>query len=292
MVIGYIGNWIPEHSTENDRAWSLNKLGHKVIAFQENNVSKDQILSYKFDLLLYSHTHGWERPEIEEAILAVKKMGIKTVAVHLDLWRKLQRQVDIGKEATWFMDYLFTPDKGLRVPHHFYMRPGIKESSCYLAAPDPVKYNQKVAFIGSYHYHPEYPERPHLIDFLRRTYGDEFILIEGGMRGHDLNVLYRTVPIIVGDSCFSQSVPVPGYYSDRVPETLGRGGLLLHPQVRALENYPLVMWNDYTELAHLIDYYLENEIEAEKIRLSGFNYVKRNDTYTQIMKEVLEIVNE
>ena len=30
--------------------------------------------------------------------------------MHLDLWRGLARWSDVGKEATWSADFIFTPD--------------------------------------------------------------------------------------------------------------------------------------------------------------------------------------
>lgn len=293
MFIGFIGNFIPPHSTENDRAWSLQILGHNIVKFQENAVTAQDILdNLSFDVLFYSHTHGWEIPNLEDVFAACKDRSIPTVSAHLDLWTNLEREVDIGKEATWKTDYIFTPDKTIKLPNHYYMRPGVKESSCYLAAPDPVLYSKyKVAFVGSYGYHKEYPERPQLIDFLKETYKDEFLHIEHSMRGHDLNVLYRSVPVIVGDSCFSQSNPIPGYYSDRIPETLGRGGLLFHPKNDHIDIPGLVNYTSLSDLEIKIDYFLQTPHEAEEKRLLGYNYVKNNDTYTQIMKEIMMLVS-
>ena len=285
MRFAFIGNFQAPFSTENDRAWSLNKLGHEVSAFQENQTTVDEVLSHQFDYLIYSHTHGWEMKGIEHLITTTD-----SISVHLDLWSNLARQSDVGKEATWLCKWVFTPDMSIKLSNHYFMRPGVKESSCYLAAPDPVRFPYDVAFVGSYGYHPEYPQRPALIDFLKKEYGDRFLLIDGGMRGHDLNVLYRSVPIIVGDSCFSQSNPIPGYYSDRVPETTGRGGLLLHPRVDSIKNSGVVMWNDYTDLKTKIEYFLSHPLEAETMRLKGFHHTNELDNYTQIMQEVIDEV--
>lgn len=39
---------------------------------------------------------------------------------------------------------------------------------------------------------------------------------------------------MIGDSCFAGSPKGAYYWSDRIPETLGRGGFLIHPYVDGL----------------------------------------------------------
>jgi hypothetical protein len=63
------------------------------------------------------------------------------------------------------------------------------------------------------------------------------------------------VKVLVGDSCLAGSPA--RYWSDRIPETLGRGGFLIHPEVQGLEGqhpslvtYPL---GDFAVLRDKID---------------------------------------
>lgn len=307
MNIGFIGNFEAPHSTENDRAWAFNKLGHEVFAFQENKISIHDLYEYikihDFDLFVYSHTHGWEIPELEVFFAACGVHNIPVISVHLDRWAWLEREKDVGKEATWKVDHMFMADGSpeaaqLYEKHNLswtYLKPGVDERGCYMAAPDPVRFPHEIVFVGSKGYHKEYPFRPELVEFLHKTYGDNFGHYGGDglgtLRGHDLNVLYATAKVVVGDSCFGDR---PRYWSDRVTETMGRGGFLLHPKVADLP--PGIMGNyeprDLVDLEHKIDLWLDQENDRKRVQLAGFNHVKKYETYTNRAQEILDYVNE
>ena len=114
MKIGFIGNFRVPYTTENDRKWSFEKLGHEVFPLQENETTYNGLLHFVNqedpDLIIYSHTHGWEIERLREFFSYCKTVGIPTVSVHLDRWAWLARQSDMGKEATWFTEYLFMAD--------------------------------------------------------------------------------------------------------------------------------------------------------------------------------------
>lgn len=307
MNIGYIGNFQAPHSTENDRAWAFNKLGHSVFAFQENKTDIQDVENIirlnAIDLLVYSHTHGWKMDGIEEIFNLCRRHGTPVISVHLDRWAWLEREKDVGKEATWKVDHMFMADCSpeaveLYEKHNLnftYLKPGVDERGTYMAAPDPVRFPHEIIFVGSKGYHPEYPFRPKLVEFLQNTYGDRFGHYGGDglgtMRGHDLNVLYASAKVVVGDSCFGDR---PHYWSDRVTETMGRGGFLLHPKVQDL---PLNLMGNYKvgdleDLKSKIDMYLNYENDRKKIQLAGFTHVKKYETYTNRAKEILDAIND
>ncbi len=301
LQVGFIGNFTPPYSTENDRKWSLQRLGHNVVTFQENQTTSNDLRIWmrKLDLLLYSHTHdpAYYIEDLRHIFREYKAAGIPTASVHLDLWRGLDRWKDVGEEATWFTEYVFTPDDTNEWPqgiNHYYMRPGVIERDCYLAAPDPVRFPHEIVFVGSRGYHPEYPFREELISFLEKTYGDRFAQYGGGglgtIRGHDLNTLYATAKVVVGDSCFGNKIK--GYYSDRVPETTGRGGLLMHPRNPYIKNPGVIQYYGLGDLKNEIDAVIqENPSEMiDQINEASFKYTLENDTYTQIMQEILEVI--
>jgi spore maturation protein CgeB len=84
-----------------------------------------------------------------------------------------------------------------------------------------------------------------------------------------------------------------------VPETVGRGGLLIHPAVDGvtdgtlytdrehLVTYPL---GDFDEMLRLVDHYLEHETEREAIRAAGRAHVAAHHTYRHRMEAVLAAV--
>lgn len=303
MKIGFIGNFDAPFSTENDRRWSFNKLGHDVVAFQENKVDVETIKEHlsDLDMLVYSHTHGWEIKGLKKLFKECKKKGLPTVSVHLDRWAWLEREKDVGKEATWFTEYLFMADGSpeaveLYEKHNlnwYYLKPGVVERDCYMAAPDLTRFPHEIVFVGSKGYHKEYPFRTKLVEWLHKTYGNNFGHYGGDgievLRGHDLNVLFASAKIVVGDSCFGDR---PMYWSDRVTETMGRGGFLIHPKV---ENLPpglmgVYKAGDFGDLEKTIEFWLKYKDDIDSIRKKGFDFVKLSETYTHRAKEILKVV--
>lgn len=303
MRIGFIGNFTVPYTTENDRVWSFEQLGHEVTIFQENKTTVDELMRAAsfLDVLFYSHTHGWEIPELPMVFGYYKGLNIPTVSVHLDRWAGLARETDIGKEATWYTEYIFMADGSpeaveLYKKHNlkwFWLKPGVVERDCYMAQPDHFKFPHEIIFVGSKGYHPEYPQRPQLVQFLHDTYGSRFGHYGNDgirvVRGHNLNVLYASAKIAVGDSCFGGR---PHYWSDRVTETIGRGGFLLHPQVEGLDIKNLMGYEagNFDDLKFQIDMWLAQDVAREQIRQENYEWVKQHDTYTNRATEMLEII--
>lgn len=238
----YVGNFRPDHSTENHVARTLVALGHEVVYCQEDAVDETAvdaaIVTRRPDVLLWTRTWGWD-PPIGRPF--VESLRIPTVAYHLDRFWGLARQTLVDTDPMFSVDLLASthdaPEWEAVGVRHLWLPPGVLDDEAYDAEPDPDRWGgHDVAFVGSRRYHPEWPHRRNLIRHLRRTYGERFLRVGDGnptVRGDDLNRLYATVPIIVGDSCFAG--PDERYWSDRVPETWGRGGFLLHPYCAALD---------------------------------------------------------
>lgn len=303
LRIGFIGNFRVSYTTENDRKWSFEKLGHEVIPYQENETSAMRLVAEmpNLDMLIYSHTHGWEIAGLQNVFAKFKERDIPTVSVHLDRWAWLRRESDVGKEATWFTEYLFmadfSPEAELLYKRHnvnaYYLKAGVIERDCYFAEPNPQKYPHEIVFVGSKGYHSEYAFRPQLIDFLQRTYGPRFGHYGndgiGVVRENDLNTLYATAKIAVGDSCFGGR---PNYVSDRYYETRGRGGFLLHPRIEGVDHVGVAHYEaeNLLDLQNQIDAYLANSEQRERMRMAGFNQVKDHETYTNRAQEMLDII--
>lgn len=307
LTIGYIGNFIPPESTENHRKWSFEQLGHKVIEFQENQTKSWELISWMkgLDVLFYSHTHSPDYiiPGLIDVFRQYKEAGVPTASLHLDLWRNLKRWEDVGKEATWNAEYVFTPDNTGEWPegiNHHYLMPGVVGKYCYFAKPDHKKYPHEIIFVGSRGYHPESYMRPQLIDWLKKEYGNWFghygndgIAV---VRGDELNVLLASAKIVVGDSCFANQPgqQIKGYWSDRIPEITGRGGMLLHPEIQDCPHNGVAWYKpgDFADLKEKIDFYLNNREEREIKRIVGQDWTKNNATYTHRSREILERIFE
>lgn len=305
LRIGFIGNFGISFTTENERKWAFEKLGHEVITFQENQTKPEHLRQAmsSLDLLLYSHTHdpSYVIPELKEIFKEYKQAGVPTVSVHLDRWLWLKRVEDMGNEATWFTEYIFMADGSPEAAkkynqlglNWYYLRPGVSEKDCYMAQPDKIKYPHDIVFTGSKGYHPEYPFRPKLIDWLKQTYGDNFAHYGNDgirvLREHELNVMLASSKIVVGDSCFGGR---PNYVSDRYYETRGRGGFLLHPLVTGVDTNGVDHYRhqNLRSLKEKIDYWLEHNDGREGLRKIGFEWVRKNETYTNRAEEILNVI--
>lgn len=304
-TIALLGNHEVSFSTESELAWTLGeRLGHNVIRLQESKVTTDEVVSGARDraakLLIWVHTHGWEIPGDHNRMLVdLRRSGIKTCSFHLDRFWGLnildQRQDRIGTHAFWRTDKVFTADGGndekfaaLGINHQ-WMAPAVVERDCVPGRPS-LQFNSPLAFTGATGYHPEYPFRATLINRLREVYGTNFRTYSG-IRQQPLNDLYATVRVLVGDSCFAGA---DRYWSDRVPETIGRGGFLIYPRTPGLEIPGLVTFEpgNIQELIQKVNYYIDDDHQAERIRLrnQAHEFVKQNHTYTNRMQELLKVM--
>ena len=229
----------------------------------------------------------------------MRKVRIPTVSFHLDLYLGLDRGDNLKNDPFFQSDYVFSADMGHQDEfkklgiNHFGLSPGVFDQECYLGQKEK-RFESDVIFVGSYNYHPEWKYRRVLIDWLRDTYGNRFRLwgTHERVREQDLNNLYASAKVAVGDSLFS-----PNYWSDRIPETLGRGGFLIHPRNPGLEKQfeyykHLIPYNygEFKTLKEIIDFYVSHDRERDKIRLAGHQWVKENHTYINKIKHILKTI--
>jgi hypothetical protein len=310
--ITFLGNFRVDYSTESHHAKTLESLGHKVIKLQETEATSEIILqnAKKSNLFVWVHTHGWNTPgklTMESVLKFLKDAGVPSMTYHLDLWFGLKRQKDLKRDPVYlYIDHFFTVDNQMakwfnentNVRGH-YLPAAVFDQECSYSPKQP---EHEVIFVGSKNYHAEWQYRPKLINWLENTYRNSFELWggqgKGIVRGNSLNKLYAATKVVVGDS-LCPKFNYPDYWSDRVYETMGRGGFIIHPYISGMEKHftdkkHLVFYNfnNFEQLKNLIDYYLAHPEEAETIRKAGFNHVKNNHTYknrwTHILKEVLK----
>ena len=296
----YVGNFSPPYSSENDIKKSFEHIGWEVTPVQENQLTDETVnwiikAQDAYDFILYTRT--WcEVGKQWQKVLNARRVPV--VSVHLDLYLGLLRGDDLKGDNFFHSDYVFSADGGHQDEfkalgiNHFHFPPGILHTSCYLGEVEK-RFQHDVIFVGSFRYHPEWPYRPRLIRWLKSTYGERFRLYPDGgpaIRGDELNRLYNSAKVVVGDSTYS-----PNYWSDRTPETVGRGGFLIHPRVPGMEKHygyykHLVPYQigDFKTLKEIIDYYVEHDEERDKIRLAGQEHVKNNHTYVHRMEMIIK----
>lgn len=310
LRIAFLGNWGPSHSSENHEALSFEALGHHVTRIQEGETPATEVahLAKGHDLFFWVQTYGLAvtggtHSERAQMLADIKDMQIPTVAYHLDLWWGLDRAVQITTEPYFECDHVFSTDGGhddlwneAGVNHH-WLPPAVFHEEAVDSLPNPRRWPGKVAFVGSWrHYgHAEHwPVRKKMLDTLNRRFSRHFMCYPrgGAVRGAELNELYATVPIIVGDSCLAGQIR--GYWSDRVPETTGRGGFLIHPHVPGILNiHPsLVVYEpeNWAQLVEKVEYYLDHDAARESLRRDNATWTRTHHTYRNRMQTVLEKV--
>jgi hypothetical protein len=283
-------------------AGSLTSLGHEVVQLQENAVDFDR-LQPRFDLLLWTRTWEVERDAAERMLVRFRDAGVPSVSFHLDRFHGLDREYLIAQEPFFRTDVLFSPDDGPWEKygvHHVWMPPGVYHAECVVKPARPGRWPFDVVFVGSHPYpHKEWePVRTRLIDTFKRAFGKRFAILPAPnrpLRGAGLQSLYSTVPVVLGDSCL---VGDPyRYWSDRIPETLGRGAALIHPDVDGMADW-------YDDSYHLVNYcvkYPDDAVDCAyrllaepdlraRIATQGRETVLGRDTYRHRMRTVLEYV--
>jgi hypothetical protein len=302
--VAYLGNFHPEFSTESYILRAFTQLGWQVITLQENEVSTDDIIhaSKESDFLAITHTHGWlPRWRIGLSMLELLERlamaNIPTVGMHLDRYWGLPER-EIMMRTHWFFrcSQVWTSDGGNQDKfrelgiNHFWFPPGIDQQHTYMGTPRP-EYTADVCFVGAREYHNEaYPFRKAMVDWLADQPHPWSVIRFGSdrptIRGPELNDIYASAKIVVGDSIFAGQ---PYYWSDRIPETAGRGGFLLHPKSVGME-FPMASYapQSIADLDIQIQYWLDRDAEREDMRRAGFEWFKQNGTWCH---RILDILN-
>lgn len=260
-------------------ARSFEMLGHEVGRVNEDTRPaqiKADIEYFKPDVLLFAK---FRQACAEEIINYCKAKGIKTVCWVFDLYWNYNREFQL-KTPAFKADLVVTTDGGNdekwkeRGINHVCIRQGIYRPECLI---EEAEKEHDVVFIGTMN--PYNKERNLILEQVNNDFSFKWFgkRDDNEVRGMKLNRLFAKSKIIIGDSVYS-----PHYWSNRVVETLGRGGFLIHAEVEGLkEAYPhLVTYKrgDYEDLRKKIDYYLKNEKEREAIIKLNHKWVLDNYT--------------
>lgn len=319
MRIAQIGNFGPSASTENELYRALTHSGeHQVDKYQENEPTAWALIHggiMSSDLVLWTRTGwnpadmGWTKEDFHarqrEMMATAKRRGIPVIGYHLDRFIGLPRQQEIPYEPFFHVDLLITADGGHQAEweafgvNHRWLPPAVSEFECVGGIYDGY-YASSVAFVGSWNgYHPEWRHRFDLVTHLQRRSDIKFWpeLGRQAVRGVDLRNLYASTKVNVGDSCLVGGAT--HYWSDRIPETLGRGGLLIHPSVDGLDEHftpgeHLLCWQmgNWTQLDSLIEQVLGDEDLRVRIATAGKAHVLEHHTYTRRMEQMIAMARE
>lgn len=312
--IVYIGNYRHSFCTEVHIARDLESLGHQVDRFQEppggagGTVFLREVEAHcvaeKPDVLLFTRTWGLPR-QCTRMWRRLEARGMRTASYHLDLYVGLHRQRGVRTDPFWTTQHVFTPDgdqgsaewfRRAGINHH-WSPAGVVSDECEPGAWRD-EYDYDVVFVGSRGYHNEWPWRQTLLDHVEQRYGQRFRRFggdtaEGPTRGADLNDLYATARVVIGDS-----LCLPGhrnYWSDRPYETVGRGGYLIMPKVPGLEQHftggEHLDWYDLGDIGSVdraIDSALDHPTRGQAIARKGQAHVREHHTYRHRLAKALQ----
>lgn len=322
--IVYIGNFSAPFCTEVYLKRAFEENGCEVLPTAQDDafrVGPDRFVAEALALdplpnaLVYTRTHSATAltPDWTACWRKLGDAGIVTAAIHLDRFWGLEREHLIRDGDPLFtVDHCFTADGGnpkrfaaAGVTHH-WLPPAVDRLEASWPGVRRVEWEYDVAFVGSGKdvYHRQYAQRGELLDHLHSTYGRRFGHFGhgGNVRGapfrqQTLNDVYASARVVIGDSCFANSSdPALSalYWSDRIPETLGRGGFLLHPFVVGVRSAwtpsELACYGpgDWDDLDARIGEFLANPGEREGFVERGRARTLAEHTYTHRARTVLE----
>lgn len=314
MKIAYVGNRKNKASdnksfnTEEHVAKSLEKLGHAVQFIQEDEFEPYTLADLVAGSDLFLWTRTWPGRVTEFDLAEIEKQNIPTVSFHLDKYAGIKRDGGLGEDVFWKTQHVFSPEGSVQSKKIFkshginqhYLPPGVFADECYMAEPvDHFKHDVVFVGGGETYSHPEWPYRAKLVKWLKETYGDrlgKYGHPERTVRGEELNQLYASCKVVIGDTLCKDFMD-SFYYSDRQFEVTGRGGFLITPYIAGItdhfrdrEEAVFYAFDNFVQLKNLIDYYLEHDDEREAIRRAGHERTKRENTYTQRMQQMLDII--
>jgi hypothetical protein len=315
MKIVILGNGRAPYCSERDYEYTLKEMGHEVVFLQETEATGNNVLaaSAEADALMWIHTWGWNTPglHMKEVLKKLKELKVPTFTYHLDLMLDLGREKEIEVIGMNEIQHFFTVEGAFadylnsqtQVQGH-YLPAGVILRDCFIETPEP-NFPYDVVFTGSYNYHPEWPYRPKLLDFLKRTYGARYhrwghpgrdLGSSPYVMGTELNKIYSSAKVVVADTlCLDFKKEY--YFSNRVFEQTGKGAFVIHPYIKGLEDcfelgkeivtYP---YDNFAELNMIIDHYISHPEEREAIRKAGHERTKRDHTFTNRLQEMLSVI--
>ncbi len=322
LRIAYVSNTKYPWCTEVHMGSSLKALGHHVHYLQEDELDWSTVPALVeregIQLLLWTRTWPAEMVVVLPVLKELEARGVVSASVHLDRWFGLDRQHQVDDQPFFRTSLVVSPDDSPKWAehgvNHFWLPPGVYGPECEPVPPNPRRWPYDVVFVGSHPYpHPEWSKyRTDLLSAFRAGFGRRFAILPRErrgtpIRGRDLQELYATVPVVLGDSCLAGESTM--YASDRVTESLGRGACLIHPFVDGLigKSGPWWIADDWVAADdHEIDLFgyhlgafgdavamarwaVANPEKAREIGEHGRATVLARDTYAHRMGTVLAV---
>jgi len=205
----------------------------------------------------------------------IEDAGTTTVGLHMDLYWGIDSREPLVDPISnpWFSSqYVFTADGGhddkfsAAGIRHIWMPPAIGDKHFGLREPGRGRAIAPYVFVGTSSRGIHGDHRQQLLNWAARRYGRAFkhYGLNHRVHGEDLNQLYAKSRIALGDSA-----PAPFYWSDRIPTTMGRGGVLAHPRTTGMAEHgyddrSMILFDrfDFDRLGEAIDSMSDADVAA------------------------------
>jgi len=307
LRILYFGTFDKPYDTEVYISNTLEAMGVNVVRQETARTSYEQLialLTQNWDCVLFSK--GWF-PCGDEALIrnTIKAYRGLTIGWFWDLCWNTPRELLVFNHHLFHTKIVFTSDGGnqqkwenLGIDHRV-LRQGIYGPESFIGKPEE-KYAHDIVFVGSLVHRQAFgwEHREQLVHWLQGVYGERFHLYPESdsqeIRNTELNRLYASAKIVVGDSVAS-----PNYWSNRLYETIGRGGFLIFPEIEGLEqeftpykDFIPYRIGDWEGLKEKIDFYLKQPEKREEIKRHGLMTCQARHTYQQRCSVLLDTIKD
>ena len=284
-----------DNKDEDSIAWSLEQLGHEVTRVPQKGVRLyfshvDQVPRHDFVLF-----HKWEDVDL------ISNMPFPRICWYFDLVQSADFTEGAGTgRVEWAKEVerhcrLFCCTDGdwasLNPTMRKHLCQGMDERVAGFGEPT-VPNVAPIIFVGTVRYSKK---RTALMELLKARYGDQFAVMGEHARtrlhGRALANLYASTKI-----CIAPDNATEGWWSNRVWNTLGLGGFLLHPYVPKLRQmYPaesLCMYASREQLYAQIDCALNDDDFRKQKQINGLFITQECHTYKHRCAKLIKLVEE
>ena len=273
-------------------AYAMELLGHRVIRVQEGLsdkffVNKSNLLGA--DLVLF---HKWFSPET----LASLKGVCPRAFWYFDLvtWpdstldRRNMQRVNWMRQILPNVEHAFCTDGDWSLRNRlFWLTQGADER--IVGVGNETESNE-ILFTGITN---GGQGREAFVEQIRNHYGNRFRQIRSGCHREELKNAITSSKIVV-----CPSAPVSDrYWSNRVYNTAGFGGFIIHPYARELvqhyhANKEVVYYHSHGDLYNSIDYFLDSPKKREEIAQAALDRTKKEHLYRHRLMVLLGQVQQ
>lgn len=308
LRIGIVGDARWRYCAEADWADGFTAEGHQVTMLHERDAHGPDVVSLaaRSDVLLWvSSDH-----RLSQDVMLRAGERCTTVAWHPDLFHGLSGRRDAWRSSPmWAAQFVFSADGGndddwsrMGVDRRWLL-PGVREQWTRVQGRKRSAFQAEVAFVGNdgSSYHREWPYRSELVSALREMCsrnGWRFLNPGGSSRRIERNSrmtdLYASVSVTVGDSLCPDR-EVSRYWSDRVYEATGRGGVLVMPEIDVLRRdmdgaVEFYRWGDFDDLEDVVSSLLADSGRRSEMRAAGRDICRDRHLYRHRVRSMLEVV--